>query len=493
MIGGPIEMLLPERFRHGHKGQRSGYQHEPRTRLMGAGLELLGRRKDGSEFPVEISLSPMESEGQTLVTSVIRDISERKRFEEQLQRKNQQLEEQNERVQAATRLKSEFLANMSHELRTPLNAIIGFSELMHDGKVGPVAAEHKEYLGDILRSSKHLLQLINDIVDLAKVESGKMEFRPESIDLAQLLAEVRNILRTMVAQKRIELTFDIAANLGPIVADPPKLKQILYNYLSNAIKFTPDEGQVTILVGPEGPDHFRIDVADTGPGIRPEEFDKLFLEFQQLDASSSKRHPGTGLGLALTRRIVEAQGGQVGVHSVPGEGSTFFAILPRRATAIIEADQESKPAVPGTPGHELPSILIIEDEHNDRRWLETTIAAAGYAVTTASTGAEAIARCQEQVFAAITLDILLPDMSGWDVLRAIRADDRNWDVPVVVVTVVVDKAMPMIYPIQDVLSKPVRADELLTALKRAKRPASGSSTIMIVDDNAGDRKLRPRS
>jgi len=222
---------------------------------------------------------------------------------------------------------------MSHELRTPLNSIIGFAELMHRGKVGHVSAEHKEYLGDILTSSKHLLQLINDVLDLAKVESGKMEFRPEKVDLAKLIGEVRDILRGLAASKRIQVAADVDPAVASAVVDPARLKQVLYNYLSNALKFTPEDGRVAIRIAPEGPDFFRLDVEDTGIGIRKDDLVRLFVEFQQLDTSSAKKHQGTGLGLALTRRIVENHGGSVHVRSSFGQGSTFSALLPREAHA----------------------------------------------------------------------------------------------------------------------------------------------------------------
>jgi signal transduction histidine kinase len=238
-------------------------------------------------------------------------------------------------AEAANRAKSEFLSQMSHELRTPLNAIIGFAELMHDGKVGPVSAEQQEFLGDILISARHLLQLINDVLDLSKVESGRMEFHPESVDLAALVGEIRDVLRGVAVRKRIRLDMTVDPAIGPMVVDPAKLKQVLYNYLSNAVKFTPEDGSVSLRVAPEGADAVRIEVQDTGPGIDEEDLARLFVEFQQLDGGPGRQHEGTGLGLALTKRIVEAQGGQVGVRSTPGQGSVFFAILPRTAQRVI--------------------------------------------------------------------------------------------------------------------------------------------------------------
>ena len=404
LIGHPIEKLVPERFRGKHPTFRTKYFGAPNVREMGAGLDLYAVKKDGAEFPVEISLSPLETEEGTLVSAAIRDITERK--------------EQYRRIQEANRLKSEFLANMSHELRTPLNAIIGFSELIHDGKAGTVSADQKEYLGDILTSSRHLLQLINDVLDLSKVEAGKIEFRPEPVDLPRIIAEVRDILRTLAAQKRIQIEVFVESGVEHVHCDPAKLKQVLYNYLSNALKFSPEEGRVLVRIVTEGPSDFRLEVEDTGIGIKPEDIGRLFVEFQQLDASTAKKYPGTGLGLALTKKIVEAQGGRIGVQSQPGVGSVFFAVLPRIARAAPFEKESATPLPLARPG--APRILVIEDERKDRDWLLRTLAAAGYAVVTAATGVEALARCREQVFDAITLDLLLPDVSGRDVLKEIR-------------------------------------------------------------------------
>jgi protein-histidine pros-kinase len=307
LLGREIEILVPERFRAPHPEHRRGYARAPRPRPMGIGLDLYGRRRDGSEFPVEISLSPMEGEDGALTIAAIRDISERRRLEAS---RSEVAELAARQAQEANRLKSEFLANMSHELRTPLNAILGFARLMHDGKVGPVSADHKEYLADILTSSQHLLRLINDILDLAKVEAGRVEFYPEAVNTAALVHEVSDMLRGVALARRIAVETAVAPELRTLWIDAAKLKQVLYNYLSNALKFTPEGGRVMVRIDACEIDSFRLEVEDSGEGIGSQDIDRLFVPFQQLDSGPSKRHQGTGLGLALTRRLVEAQGGR---------------------------------------------------------------------------------------------------------------------------------------------------------------------------------------
>jgi len=228
-----------------------------------------------------------------------------------------------------SRLKSAFVANMTHELRTPLNGIIGFSQLLYAGDIAPASAEYKQSLGDILFSARHLLSLINDVLDLAKLESGNMEFTSAPVEPASLVEEVRGVLRAVAGQKDIQIAAEVAPELGQVMLDSGKLRQVLYNYVSNALKFGGNGTHVTIRMRPEGDEWFRLEVEDNGDGIRAGDLAELFTEFHQLDSPSSKRHQGTGLGLALTRRIVEAQGGSVGVTSEPGKGSIFWAVLPR--------------------------------------------------------------------------------------------------------------------------------------------------------------------
>ena len=292
------------------------------------------------------------------------DVSDRKRLETVLRDKQQHAEQQYRAAEEASRLKGEFLANMSHELRTPLNSIIGFSELMHDGKVGPLSALHREYLGDVLTSARHLLQLVNDVLDLAKIESGKMTFRPEPVDLSRVVAEILDVVRPLRTGRTLVAEIDPAATMA--VLDAARLKQVLYNYISNALKFTLDGGSVRIRIRTEGEGELRIEVEDDGIGIAAEDVPLLFAEFKQLNVD--RGHIGSGLGLALTKRIVEAQGGRVGVESAPGHGSVFSAVLPRSPRELPAAA-----AVPSRPSPLQDASLfrhVVELDVTDRKRLE---------------------------------------------------------------------------------------------------------------------------
>jgi PAS domain S-box-containing protein len=444
--------------------------------------------KNGERFTASVAMTLRRDNDQSPVGFILisKDITDQKRLEEQLRRKNEELEEQNRRVQEANRLKSEFLANMSHELRTPLNSIIGFSELLHDGRVGDVTVKQKEYVGDVLTSARHLLQLINDVLDLSKVESGKMEFFPEPIDPSKLVREVRDLLRTLVSRKRLHMAVEIDTSLSEIVIDPGKLKQLLFNYLSNAIKFTPEEGHVTIAMRPDNPDDFIVEVRDTGIGIKAEDIPRLFVEFQQLDASASKKYQGTGLGLALTKRIVEAQGGEVGVTSVPGKGSAFFARLPRMLPQPSRSANGLGTVDAGAGKSASRGVLVVDDDERDRGWLSTTLERAGYTVESAATGAGALRMLDARAYDAITLDPGLPDMNGWDIVRHIQQGGPNRNVPVVIVSDSADQGDGAGFAIRDFIEKPVDAARLLEVLERAGVISHKRSLILLVEANRNE-------
>jgi signal transduction histidine kinase len=415
----------------------------------------------GELVPTEIQIVPLPTQNGNLARIGITDLRERIRHEE-IKQRSAELELQNRRIKEANRLKSEFLANMSHELRTPLNAIIGFAELLYDGQVEPSSPQHQEFLGDILSSGRHLLQLINDVLDLAKVEAGKMEFRPEPVDLGRLFNEVTAILRTSAAQKQIRLELDLDRSMTGIELDPSRLKQVAYNYLSNAIKFTPVGGRVIARIRPEGRDELRFEVEDNGPGIAQADLARLFSEFQQLESGANKRHQGTGLGLALTRRLVEAQGGSVGVRSTVGYGTIFHATLPRKASRLGVATI----SVPRTTTRNgARTVLVVEDDVRDQAQLVQTLAGAGYSVELASTGQEALRHLKERTFDAVTIDLLLPDMNGLDLLAAIAETKRT--APIIVVTVVPDAKVVAGFAVHDILGKPVDRESLLASLARA--------------------------
>jgi PAS domain S-box-containing protein len=426
--------------------------HNLRCGIEVTHLELRFLSESGSYRWLIGSATPALEQG--VVFAAVNDITERKHLEERLRSQNVALEEQNRRANEASRLKSEFLANMSHELRSPLNGIIGFTELLYDGKLGPVPERPREFLGRIHSSATHLLQLINGVLDLSKVEAGRMEFRPERVSVAAIIQEVTGILGTFAAEKQIRVETEIDNSVDKVVTDSGRLKQILYNYLSNALKFTGLGGRVVVRLKREGDAEFRLEVSDTGVGIAEKDISRLFVEFQQLDATKAKRYQGTGLGLALTKRIVEAQGGQVGVESEPGQGSTFFAVLPRGPGIVPVSDP-------------IASILVIEDERITSFVMAKLLQSAGYGVDTAGTCQEAFEKCSERDFDAITLDLMLEDGSGWEVLRKIRSLPRFQTTPVIVISMLEQRDVAFPEQVQDFLTKPVAPDELFGALERA--------------------------
>ena len=339
LMGQPIEILIPEELRNAHVGHRAHYRTRPSTRVMGTGLTLQGLRKDRSRFPVEISLSPGSSREGFHATAIVRDITERKladdrfraaqeRYTQKLAETNRELELRSREIERADRLKSEFLASMSHELRTPLHTIIGFSELLGEELEGPLNEKQKRFIQHIHNDSMHLLDLINDILDLSKIESGRLELRPEPFDLTAVVTESIASVRALAEAKSIPLETLLDVPMA-IEADRLRVKQVLVNLLSNAVKFTPEGGRVQVEAGVRGT-FVAVTVADTGVGIPPEEHASIFDKFYQVGATTKGVREGTGLGLAITKRLVEQHGGSIHVESERNRGSRFTFTIPLR-------------------------------------------------------------------------------------------------------------------------------------------------------------------
>ena len=416
--------------------------------------------------------------------------------------KNRQLEE-------ATRLKSDFLANMSHELRTPLNAIIGFSEVLKDGLAGDLSAQQKDYINDIYGAGLHLLSLINDILDLSKIEAGRMDLDLAPVSPATLLAGSLAVVKEKAHKHRIALKFDAAP--GELLADGRKLKQIVYNLLSNALKFTADGGEITLTarlagraeIGVEPPPDYAmrllppprsefanflaIAVCDNGVGIEEADLGRLFQTFVQLDGGLERKYDGTGLGLALVRRLVALHGGALGVASAPGRGSCFLVWLPWREVPTVPAPVELPVAALPTPTvpDAGPLVLITEDDLQAATILRHFVEGAGFRTLHAADGEECLRLATQARPDVISLDLLMPRLGGWKTLARLKADPALASIPVVIVSVVADLKQGVALGAAQVLRKPLQRDELEAALTKLGFPGKGQRkrTVLVVDDD----------
>jgi PAS domain S-box-containing protein len=433
---------------------------------------------DGGEHWLAIHAGVLREDGrEPRMLGIVTDITAQK-VAESSRLRAQRLEAENRQIQEANRLKSQFLANMSHELRTPLNAIIGFADLLNTGAVPHESPKQREFLGHIAASGRHLLQLINDVLDLSKVESGKFEFFPEPVALSELVREVCDTLQPAAQRKCLSIQTDVSGELdgrGELMLDAARFKQVLFNYLSNAVKFTPDGGAVTVRARADGPEHFVCEVEDSGIGIEPADLPRLFIDFQQLDSGYNRQHQGTGLGLALTRRLVEAQGGTVGVRSVRGVGSVFYARLPR----------DTRRAQDG-PSPSTRRWLVIENHRQTQDRVKQALSSAGHQVDVVSTGQEAMHQARQQTYDAIALDLVLPDHHGLGTLESIRRDGPNRASPVLAVSMpgASGDERQAAFAIADVLSKPIRTDEVVSAMARLAWPSAEHRRVLVIDDDA---------
>jgi len=443
----------------------------------------------------------------------IRQYGDLKTLSGQLKQRGEEISQKNAELENANRMKSEFLANMSHELRTPLNAIIGFSEVLKDGVMGEMSKEQTEYIGDIFDSGQHLLSLINDILDLSKIEAGRMELDLRNVDVPELLGNSMSIIREKAMAHHIKLNLDIGDAVETCRMDARKAKQMVYNLLSNAIKFTPDSGSVRVsahrvkrealgersnehpsrLTPPtsQNADFLEISVADTGIGISREDQEKLFQPFTQLDSSLSRKFEGTGLGLVMVKRLAELHGGSVAVESEEGRGSTFTVWLPYREANGDEDETVPRPVgtmAEAKPGGDAPLVLIIEDDSHAADLMRVQLEDEGYRSFRAATAEDALDWLKDNSPDLISLDILLPGMDGWDFLTEMKKRENVASIPVVIVSIVADgnerKAISL--GASSVLQKPVSKKQLTEAIStlgfsfgKAGQPLK----VLVVDDD----------
>ena len=486
LIGKRVEDLLPERYRAVHLTNRAHYHDRPVKRPMGSAIDLWARKSDGTEFPVDIKLSPIQTEEGLQIMCVVRDITERRRTEEQIRSLNDTLERRNREVERANQLKSEFLASMSHELRTPLNAIIGFSDLLKEQHAGEANEKHQRYLNHISHGARHLLTLINDILDLSKIEAGRLDLRCEKLTLPDDIEEVFTAVRPLATTKGLHLDVHVNASLE-LHADKTRFKQILYNLLSNAIKFTAAGGGITVEAHTEDT-RLRISVGDTGIGIAPDEVETIFEAFHQAAETTKGVREGTGLGLAITKRLVEMHRGRIWVESEVGRGSRFFVEMPLRPETEMR-EPRAAAGVARLQG-EKPLVLIVEDEDPARELLANYLEPEGYDVAWVSSGADALIRARELKPNAITLDIRLGDSSGWEILHRLKKDAETAHIPVVVISILDEPETGFALGASDYLVKPISKETLLAVLRKHVSPSSkGAVRLLIVDDDTETRYL----
>ncbi|MGD0360111.1 MAG: PAS domain S-box protein [Bryobacteraceae bacterium] len=615
LAGKSVDELVPSRFRERHPEYRAHYQAKPVMRPMGSGLDLWARRADGSEFPVDITLSPLDTKDGPQVLCVVRDIADRRRTEDDLRRQaqliesshdaiivresggrilqwnagaqeiygwsateavgqishrlfdtefpvslaeveaefhrsgqwagelrhtrrdgtritvetrhilapgtetrpgaileinrditlrkraeeavgalntklastNKELELRNREVERANRLKSEFLASMSHELRTPLNAIIGFSDLLAEQIAGALSAKQQRFVGHIQQGARHLLALINDILDLSKVEAGRLELDCETAAVAVVLADVLVSIRPAAAAKNIVVHSSIGPDIT-VFADRIRFKQILVNLLSNAVKFTPDGGKIWVQAV-ERRGRLTVSVSDTGFGIPLEEQEAIFDAFHQVGATTKGIKEGTGLGLAITKRLVEEHGGRIWVESEPGKGARLSFTISAGRAQPDSSETNGAPAEIG-PARAHPLVLVVDDEPAARELLASWLEPEGYQLITAGSSSEALAKAAEHAPDAITLNMFMPGKGGWDTLYALKKTPITATIPVIVVTVVDEPKVGLALGAAEYLVKPVDKEVLLGAVRRFVGPGSnGPAKVLVVDDEAGTREL----
>ncbi|CAH1905606.1 Histidine kinase [Candidatus Nitrotoga sp. HW29] len=518
IIGRNASLLTRESTRDRHKSSLEQPQQLSTPTAPGVSREMVGVRKNGTKFPLEFKTREIRFNIGQLHIVVTRDLTASKQAEAE-HKKHEQVQQRNVELEAASRMKSEFFSTMSHELRTPLNAIIGFSEVLKDGLMGDLTDEQRGYISDILESGQHQLALINDILDLSKMEAGKMILHLEPINLPLLFSNSLSMVREKAAAQHIHLNLDIADGLGDIQADLRKVKQIVYNLLSNAVKFTPAGGNITMRArrvsraqvgqltsqwgGLSFPwnnhkitDFIEISVTDSGIGIANENFERLFKPFSQIDSSLARKFEGTGLGLAIVKSLVELHDGTVAVESAEGQGTCFTVWLPLWMTEETVTALTEEPADSALPSPLMALrhsgerfALVVEDDDRAAELIRIQLELLDIKTLRAVSAETAFSLAMQQPLALITLDILLPNMIGWEFLTRIKKIPALAHIPVVIISTMADRCMGLSLGASAILQKPISRADLHDTLTDLGLHTTSSAqpkqplTILIVDDD----------
>ncbi|MGA3246536.1 MAG: response regulator [Bacteroidota bacterium] len=459
------------------------------------GVLVLGATKKFGDLEKEIVSNSVPQLGVALTNAM--NFEETRNLSIEIAKRNEELSSKNAEIEKAYKVKSDFLSSMSHELRTPLNSIIGFSSVLLGPSGDPVTDDQRMALEKVLKNGRHLLQLINDILDISKLESGRMTLSVETEDVTSVLSNCILIVEPLIQSKRLTLTQDVQANLPALSTDIVKVRQILVNLLSNASKFT-EKGGISIKVTQGEGEMISFAVKDSGIGIAPKDFGRVFEEFQQVDTSSTRKYKGTGLGLPIARKLARMLGGDLTVESELDKGSTFTMTIPARLPQrLLEAQQQATPPKRPEPVQQKPvvvtsppsvpasgqqvQILSIDDDPDVIEILRKYLVPEGYSIAGALSGDEGLEMAVRMKPALITLDIMMPKKDGWQVLRELKQNPQTRDIPVLIHSIVDNKPLALSLGAVDVMTKPTDPKRLLSLVK--KHYHSGDQFILLVDDN----------